>query len=125
MFIYSFCKILLAPGDPGGHASAVSDAERIVAKATIAIDGVAGIEVLAVGSPAGDVSLLCDGRPLADSTQDDDTNLLNLRTARGAAFEKLGGLLDELEAAIADQSGERKSATSSAIEALRILLKQA
>ncbi|MCR9142122.1 MAG: hypothetical protein NXI24_07705 [bacterium] len=103
----------------------MSDAERIVAKATIAIDGVAGIEVLAVGSPAGDVSLLCDGRPLADSTQDDDTNLLNLRTARGAAFEKLGGLLDELEAAIADQSGERKSATSSAIEALRILLKQA
>lgn len=103
----------------------MSDAERIVAKATVTIDGVAGIEVLAVGGPGGDVSLLCDGRPLADSSESDETNLLNLRTARGAAFEKLGGLLDELEGAVAGLEDAGKSATRASIEALRILLKQA
>ena len=103
----------------------MSDTERIVAKATVTIDGVGGIEVLAVGAPGGDVSLLCDGRPLADTTQNDETNLLSLRTARGAAFEKLGGLLDELEAGLGGAGEARQAATRASIETLRVLLKQA
>jgi hypothetical protein len=103
----------------------VSDAERIVAKATVAIDGIAGSEVLAVAAPNGDVSLLLDGRPLADSTEPDMVNLLNLRTARGAAFAKLSPLLNELEKKLAGQTEERASAIRASIEALRILLKQA
>jgi hypothetical protein len=102
----------------------VGESERIVAKASVTIDGVAGIEVLAVGGPGGDVSLLCDGRPLADSTEGDESNLLKLRTARGAVFGKLSGLLDELEGSAAGLDEARKSATRASIETLRILLKQ-
>lgn len=102
----------------------MSDAERIVAKAIITVDGIPGIEVLAVCNQAGEISLICDGHRLADSTDSEENNLLNLRTARGAAFHKLPGLLSELERGLADAGWDRKNAAELSIQGMIDLLKR-
>lgn len=100
------------------------DAELIVAKATVTVDGVPGIEVLAICGPKGDVTLACDGQHLASSENPAEENLFRLRTARGAVFQKLRGLLDELEAAVKSADAARAGAAAGAIKSLRDQLGQ-
>lgn len=102
----------------------MSDADLIVAKTSVTIDGIPGSEVLAVCNHAGQVTLSCDGQLLADSKDSEDDNLFRLRTARGAAFSALAGLLKELHTSLDAAAGDRKSAGQAAITELQAQLKK-